>query len=94
MHSLPQELTIYTVGELHPQWRGWIMSATDDAPWCVDAQPVEEVDAAGVQLLIALDKGLKARNCALQLVGASAPLQQACAGLGLDSWLTQRSQEA
>ncbi len=52
-----RELTIYAVGELHPQWLrpGWRASSADAADaWAVDAAAVGEVDAAGVQLLLSL----------------------------------------
>ncbi len=42
--SLPAELTIYTVGELHPQWLTWLTARVGaDVPTdvVVDAEPVE-----------------------------------------------------
>jgi hypothetical protein len=65
--SLPAELTIYTVGELHPQWLAWVeqLGATardpgDSAP--VRADAVDQVDAAGLQLLMALHRSLAGRG--------------------------------
>jgi len=87
---LPPELSIYTAAELHPQWLAWAQQqAPAPAPALVDGAAVDQVDAAGVQLLIALQRGLSARGCALRLHAPSRPLSQACAALGLDGWLAQ-----
>lgn len=89
--SLPSELTIYTVGELRPQWLAWLAdtsaaqgtgNASDDA-FPVDAAAVAEVDAAGLQLLISLQNALSARQQALRLVSPSRALAAACTALGL-----------
>lgn len=88
---LPQELTIYTVGELHPQWLAWMRSSPDEATTgAVDASAVDQVDAAGVQLLVALDRALAARGAPLQLQGTSAVLAQGCDAIGLAAWLQSR----
>ena len=49
----------------------------------VDAAAVAEVDAAGVQLLISLQRALSARHQALRLVAPSRALATACTALGL-----------
>jgi ABC-type transporter Mla MlaB component len=86
--SLPSELTIYTVGELHPQWLAWLADvpaadAADVDTFAVDAAAVAEVDAAGVQLLLSLQRSLSARKQALRLVAPSRTLATACTALGL-----------
>jgi ABC-type transporter Mla MlaB component len=83
--SLPSELTIYTVGELHPQWLAWLADtpAADVDAFAVDAAAVAEVDAAGMQLLLSLHRSLSARKQALRLVAPSRALATACAALGL-----------
>lgn len=84
--SLPAELTIYTVGELHPQWLSWMatLTAADAQPEVViDGAEVDQVDAAGVQLLMALSHSLVAGGRSLCLVNASPPLAHACDTLGL-----------
>jgi ABC-type transporter Mla MlaB component len=93
--SLPSELSVYTVGELRPQWLGWLsdassadgdQSAHDDI--CrVDAAAVGEVDAAGVQLLLSLSNALHQRQRALLLVSPSQALTNACAALGVSHLL-------
>lgn len=89
--SLPSELTIYTVGELRPQWLAWLADTSavpgvDDAlndAFPVDAAAVAEVDAAGVQLLVSLQNALSARQQELRLVSPSRALATACMALGL-----------
>jgi ABC-type transporter Mla MlaB component len=93
--SLPAELTIYTVSELHPQWLARLNEADrsdaaqdpSDDTCRVDAAAVEEVDAAGLQLLLSLSNALARRERALQLVSPSPPLARACAALGVSSLL-------
>ena len=84
--SLPAELTIYTVGELRPQWLAWLagLGATE-APVeaTVDGSAVDQIDAAGVQLLVALSRSLTAAQRSLQFVNASEVLMGACEALGL-----------
>ena len=83
---LPAELTIYTVGELRPQWLVWLAGlGTTDAPLeaAVDGAAVDQIDAAGVQLLMALSRSLGAVERSLHLVNASPLLATACEALGL-----------
>ena len=84
--SLPAELTIYTVGELRPQWLTWLHQlgaddATVEAP--VDGSAVDQIDAAGVQLLVALSRSLAGAQRSLQFISASPVLTDACSALGL-----------
>lgn len=89
--KLPQELTIYAVGELHPQWLAWLAEAGaqggEDAE--VDAHAVDQVDAAGLQLLVSLQRSLADRGLRLRLNGPSEPLRQGCRALGLCELLAQ-----
>lgn len=83
--SLPAELTIYTVGELHPQWLAWLatqVGADVPADVVVEGAAVDQVDAAGVQLLMALSRSLANAGRALSLVDASPVLTHACEVLG------------
>lgn len=80
---LPAELTIYVVGELREPWLAWLeaaVAAGEDAP--VAGQAVEEVDAAGLQSLLALARSLQAHGLALRIENPSEPLLQACRRLG------------
>lgn len=85
---LPAELSIYTAAELHPQWLAWVsQGATAHRDALADGASVEQVDGAGVQLLIALQRCLAARGCTLHLRAPSRGLRDACAALGLTDWL-------
>jgi ABC-type transporter Mla MlaB component len=94
---LPAELTIYTVGELHPQWVTWLSETA--APGAVgvaqvQAGAVDVVDAAGVQLLLSLQRALAAKGRRYRITGTSIALAAGCAGLGLSGWLQAQSAEA
>ena len=94
-HSLPAELTIYTVGELRSLWLTWLAEAhaeataanTHDDTFTVDAAAVGAVAAAGVQLLRSLSKSLDQEHPALKWRAASRPLAAACAALGASALL-------
>ena len=88
---LPSELTIYTVGELHPHWLVW-MAIDDQAP-VLEGGDVDQVDAAGLQLLLALQRALTERGRSLVLRSPSTALREACAALGLADWLAQHGEK-
>jgi len=96
--TLPHELTIYTVCECAPQWRE-AMHAADALPAEqhhieVDASGVNEVDGAGVQLLIALHHTASHKGRALVLAQPSAALRRACDRLGAHALLSTTTEEA
>ncbi len=82
--TLPPELTIYTVAELHPRCVALAAAGatSSDESLTVDAAAVAEVDAAGVQLLLSLANTLALHGRRLRLAPASATLAAACAALG------------
>ena len=84
--ALPAELSIYTVGELHPQWLAWLSEDLGGQPLVLDGGPVEQADAAGVQLLMALTAALNKRGSTMAMHDASPALLQACSALGLAEW--------
>ena len=86
---LPPELSIYTVRELHPQWLAWstAAAATEADAVCAQAAGVGEVDAAGLQMLLALERTLAERGRRLRIDAPSAALQAACTAAGLADWL-------
>lgn len=92
-HALPTELTIYHVAALHQQCMAWLKKIpksrknSECSPWPVDASEVQEVDAAGVQLLVALSHSLHLKRRRLQLDNPSAALSTACEGLGIATLL-------
>lgn len=79
--ALPEELTIYTVGDLRTRWLGWLAAVGDDA--VIDGAAVTQVDAAGVQLLVSLTRSLDARELAWRLQGVGGALREACHTLGM-----------
>jgi len=88
--SLPSDLSIYSVGELRPQLlvrlkgdqNDATMGATLPESLRLEAASVEDVDAAGVQLLLSLANSLALAGRKLQLVNPSVALSRACAELG------------
>ncbi|WP_374564739.1 STAS domain-containing protein [Ideonella sp.] len=92
---LPAEITIYTVGELHPQWLAWLGQLSPASPPGevaeVQAAAVDQVDAAGLQLLLSLQRALAALGRRCWLRDASAVLGAGCAALGLSDWLAQQT---
>ncbi|MDE2080482.1 MAG: STAS domain-containing protein [Burkholderiales bacterium] len=97
---LPAELTIYTVGELHPLWLAWLGQvgrggSAERAEAVVDVQAaaVDQIDAAGVQLLLSLHHALAALGRGCRVRDASAVLSAGCAALGLSDWLARRSMD-
>lgn len=93
---LPAELTIYTAAETRSAWLAWLTGATGlDEPVCaVDASGCDEVDAAGLQLLVALAHSLARRQRRLQLLQPPAALRAACTELGLADLLGVTATEA
>lgn len=91
---LPDELTIYTVGELHPKWLDWLQNLPPERPGTeVLARAVDQVDAAGLQLLLSLDRALSARGTRMTLTEASHTLRTGCDALGLGDWLKAHEAE-
>ena len=94
---LPAELTIYAVGELHPQWLAWLGEGTPALPADVAAEvhaaAVDQVDGAGLQLLLSLQRALAARGRQLQIQAPSEVLRNGCAALGLGAWLQAQMTE-
>jgi ABC-type transporter Mla MlaB component len=88
---LPAELTIYTVAELRPLWLTWLreLPAAADAASVAEVQAaaVDQVDAAGMQLLLSLERALAAVGRRCWLREPSSVLQAGCAALGLSAWM-------
>ena len=91
--ALPAELTIYTVGELHPQWLAWLQQGEASAPAEVRADAVQQVDGAGLQLLLALSRAVAERERTLHILAPSEVLRAGCAALGLNDWLHSHDAE-
>jgi len=91
-HCLPSELTIYTACETRLTWLSWLAEAADTSRaevFAFDAAGVQEVDAAGVQLLLSLQRTLAARQQTLSLVRPSPALAAACQALGAQALVAE-----
>lgn len=80
---LPADLTIYATGEWHGRCLAWLDAATaQDADVVLDGAAVEEIDGAGLQLLVSLANALARHGRQLQLAEPSSVLTRACEALG------------
>ena len=85
---LPAELTIFVASELRAAWLEWLAVAADGADPTIDGQAVEDIDAAGVQLLLTLVRSLQARHLDVRIEHPSEALRKACKTLGAAHLLT------
>ena len=85
--QLPAELTIFAVAELRVPWPAWLSGLPGAAQAAVQAVAVDQVDAAGLQLLLSLQRSAAARGHGLQLLQPSPALRSGCQALGLEGWL-------
>ncbi len=85
--ELPRELCVPVVAALQLACLEWL--DTEDADELVDASQVDEVDAAGVQLLVALSRSLASRGRPLRLQAPSGALRDACRTLGAYTLIAQ-----
>ena len=81
---LPAALTIYTVGEIQHALTAWLATLSPKTTvWRIDAAGVEEADAAGVQLLLAISRSASQVGARLRLEAPSLPLCRASEQLGI-----------
>lgn len=92
--ALPAELTIYVVADLLPQWLAWLDEPDAPPTLTLDAADVDQLDAAGLQLLVSLGLGLARRDRALRLQAPSPAIVDGCRQLGLLPWLQGVAAEA
>ena len=86
--TLPNELSIYTVADVRGQWLAQLAEPdAADVAVALDGAAVDQVDAAGVQLLVALQRALAQHDRALKLNAPSAALVEACRALGVAALL-------
>lgn len=81
--ELPRELTIATVQRTRAELSAWLSQRPAGQAWCLAAGGVEQVDAAGVQLLLALASRAAGEYVRLRVLEPSAALMAACTELGL-----------
>ena len=81
---LPAEITIYVMTDLKAAWMAWLDGVSDaDSDLFADGSAVDELDAAGLQGLLALSRSVAARGRRLRVQPASDTLAQGCRRLGL-----------
>ena len=90
---LPTELTIYRVAELHAHWLDLLgrqdnqnqdgIKTAATTRVTIEAGQVDEVDAAGIQLLLSLARTMKRQSRPLRMENASTTLRRACVALGV-----------
>ncbi len=90
--TLPAELTIYNVAELHVTCKSWAQTLDGDC-LTLDAQQVAEVDGAGIQLLLSLQNSLHKQQKHLVLSQPSTALANACKALGTASLMAEAIME-
>ncbi len=86
-HLLPRELTIHTAADTHRALLAWVAGLGETPAWHVDASPVEDTDAAGVQLLLSLSRSAAQAQATLRIETPSPVLERACRTLGVASLL-------
>lgn len=92
--ALPADLTIREVGELRDDWLRWVQDALADeglATLPLQAAGVRQLDSAGTQLLLSLDRLALQQQRPLRLLDPSQAVIDACAQLGLAQWLAART---
>ncbi|HMW23449.1 MAG TPA: STAS domain-containing protein [Burkholderiaceae bacterium] len=84
-HSLPAELTIYHVSACAEQALRWLADQDASEPGAATMRlrgdAVEDIDSAGVQLLLSLARSLDRRGQRLELQAPSPALREALACL-------------
>ncbi len=88
--ALPAELTLYTVADCQPRWQQWL--AETEGPAVADAGAVDEVDAAGLQLVLALALALERDGRHLAIHAPSERFAAACRTLGLATLLAAEAE--
>lgn len=91
LHTLPAEMTVHAAAAVRTVFLEWLRklpkgkraAALAGQPLIVDATAVMEIDASGLQLLVALSRSLASKNRPLHLTAPSQTLSTACATLGL-----------
>jgi anti-anti-sigma regulatory factor len=87
VHRLPAELTIYQVAACAEQALHWLVDQDASAPAATTMRlrgdAVEDIDSAGVQLLLSLERSLERRGRRLDLRAPSPALRQALECFGV-----------
>lgn len=74
--AIAGSLTIYEVSQAHTEMAAVLNSDTQVAAWRLDLSEVEELDTAGVQLLLALHKSLLQLGIVLETCNPAAAVSE------------------
>jgi len=85
--TLPPALTVATVARVREQALERLGGGQVQVPFVVDASSVDTIDAAGIQVLVALARECSARQGTLSILAPSPALEDALGLLGLDASL-------
>lgn len=82
---MPSEMTIYTAETLHRE----LLETLEKAQDCqIDLTDVNEIDSAGMQLLMAMNKQCNMKNKPLALINSSAASTEIFTLFGMQDFLT------
>lgn len=68
MLALPSALVIHTIGELHEQLTN-LLDEENGNQIVLDGQDLQDIDASGIQMLVALQKTCTVLNKELKIIG-------------------------
>ncbi|PRX27471.1 anti-anti-sigma factor [Orenia metallireducens] len=85
---LPEELTIYNVASFREE----ILEKLNSNGVLFDCDKLEYIDAAGIQLLLSLEKTLLNQGSTLELINLADEVEESLTLFGMDSILTLRKE--
>lgn len=84
---LPPELTIHHASDVHRQWTEILARATQEAGQpaaaVIDAQAMQHIDGAGLQLLTSLIRTLRERGFTVNCTGVGQNLMASAQAFGI-----------
>ncbi len=92
--AIAGSLTIYEVSQAHTELVAVLASDTHVPAWRLDLSEVEELDTAGVQLLLALHKSLQQLGIVLETCNPAAAVLELLALLRLSHLLPLSAAQA
>jgi anti-anti-sigma factor len=88
------EFGVVQAAQVQAQWLEQLAAQAEaPQPWALDLSAVQEIDSAGLQLLLALRRALVERGQSLTLLSPSAVVAAALASFGLSGTLEPLSFE-
>lgn len=82
---LPARLTVHVAETLHQDWLQ-ILDIADMYALQIDAEKLTELDAAGLQLLVAFSRSLQAQSTKVTLINVSENIATVFQLTGLETW--------